>query len=124
PGIILDDGRDMPEFHPVLTTDFFEFGTSANRLFDEGSAVEMGDAVLGLVCEEMPDPPRWAVVRNLSDPMINADLPRGRGKLDMQTHWAVWYYEAYGYWTSVTGALATWAIIAGLQPAADRPGGP
>ncbi len=33
----------------------------------------------------------------------------------MQAHWAVWYYEVYGYWTSVTGALATWAIVAGLE---------
>ncbi|MDQ3951598.1 MAG: hypothetical protein M3279_01345 [Actinomycetota bacterium] len=116
PEIILDDGTDMPEFHPVLTTDFFEFGTSTNDLFTEGSAVEMGDAVLGLLCEELPEPPRWAIVRNLSDPMINGDLPRERkGALDMQAHWAVWYYEAYGYWTSVMGALATWAIVAGLS---------
>jgi hypothetical protein len=112
PSILLD-GRDMPEFHPILTTDFFEFGTSSNNLFEEGCAVEMGDAVLGLLCEELPDPPRWAIVRNLSDPMINGDLPTEPTNLNMQTHWAVWYYEVYGYWTSVTGALATWAIIAG-----------
>lgn len=109
------DGVDLPEFHPILTTDYFEFGTSANNLEAEGCAVEMGDAVLGLACEELEDPPLWAVVRNLSDPQINADLPTGPGKLNMQTHWAVWYYEAFGYWTSVTGALATWAIVAGLN---------
>jgi len=33
----------------------------------------------------------------------------------MQIHWAVWYYEAFGYWTSVAGALAAWGIIAGLD---------
>jgi len=109
------DGRDMPAFHPILTTDFFEFGTSANGLEKQGCAVEMGDAVLGLVAKEMPAPPHWAAVRNLSDPQINADLPTGPGPLNMQTHWAVWYYEAFGYWTSVTGALATWAIVAGLK---------
>ena len=38
----------MPEFHPILTTDYFEYGTSANRLDLEGAAVEMGDAALGL----------------------------------------------------------------------------
>jgi nucleoside phosphorylase len=116
PSILLD-GRDMPEFHPVLTTDFFEFGTSSNNLFEEGCAVEMGDAALGLICEGMPSPPNWAIARNLSDPMINGDLPLGRGPLNMQTHWAVWYYEAYGYWTSVTGALATWGILAGISDA-------
>jgi nucleoside phosphorylase len=116
PSIHLDDGTAMPEFHPILTTDFFEFGTSANNLWTEGCAVEMGDAVLGLVAEELGDAaPDWAIVRNLSDPMINGDLPTKPRKLDMQAHWAVWYYEAYGYWTSVMGALATWAIIAGLE---------
>ena len=31
----------------------------------------------------------------------------------MQAHWTAWYYEAYGYWTSVAGAIASWAIVAG-----------
>ena len=116
PSIHIDDGDAMPEFHPILTTDFFEFGTSANNLWTEGCAVEMGDAVLGLAAEELGDAaPNWAIVRNLSDPMINGDLPTKPHKPDMQAHWAVWYYEAYGYWTSVMGALATWAIIAGLE---------
>jgi nucleoside phosphorylase len=114
PSILLD-GDELPEFHPILTTDYFEFGTSANNLITEGCAVEMGDAVLGLLCEELPEPPRWAIVRNLSDPMINGDLPTEPRNRNMQTHWAVWYYEVYGYWTSVTGALATWAIVAGLD---------
>jgi len=110
------DGRDLPEFHPMLTTDFFEFGTSSNNLEAQGCAVEMGDAVLGLLCSELPNPPMWAIVRNLSDPQINGDLATEPRPLNMQAHWAVWYYEVYGYWTSVTGALATWAIIAGLEP--------
>jgi hypothetical protein len=109
------DGADMQEFHPILTTDFFEFGTSANGLENEGAAVEMGDAVLGLACEELQDPPRWLVARNISDPQINADLPTVPRDLNMQTHWAVWYYENYGYWASVNGALACWAVIAGLD---------
>jgi nucleoside phosphorylase len=111
------DGRDMPAFHPVLTTDFFEFGTSANHLDEIGSLVEMGDAVLGLLCDELENPPQWAIVRNVSDPQINGDLPTEPKLLNMQAHWAVWYYQVYGYWTSVMGALATWAIIAGLNEA-------
>jgi hypothetical protein len=109
------DGRDMPPFHPILTTDYFEFGTSANRLDLEGAAVEMGDAALGLAASELPDPPRWAVVRNMSDPQINGDIPIEGYRLNAQTQWAVAYYESYGYWTSVMGALATWAIVAGLE---------
>jgi hypothetical protein len=110
------DGRDMPAFHPILTTDYFEYGTSANHLDEEGAGVEMGDAALGLAVSEMADPPRWAVVRNMSDPQINGDLPTKDYHLNVQTQWAVAYYLAYGYWTSVTGALATWGILAGLQP--------
>jgi nucleoside phosphorylase len=117
PGIILE-GRDMPAFHPILTTDYFEFGTSKNHLDHDGCAVEMGDAVLGLVAAELGSAaPHWAVVRNLSDPQINGDLPTRPAfprDLDMQAHWAVWYYQSYGYWTSVMGALATWGIVAGL----------
>ena len=113
--IRLDGTGELPEFHPIVTTDFFEFGTSANKMEEEGAAVEMGDAVLGLVCEEMPNPPRWLVIRNLSDPQINADLPTKPANLNMQTHWAVWYYEKYGYWTSVNSALTTWAVIAGIK---------
>jgi hypothetical protein len=108
----------MPAFHPVLTTDYFEFGTSANHLDQQGCAVEMGDAALGLLCSELEDPPHWAIVRNLSDPQINGDLPTTPSRLNMQVHWAVWYYEIYGYWTSISGALATWAIIAGLDQSA------
>ena len=109
------DGRDMAEFHPILTTDFFEFGTSTNHLEDQGCGVEMGDAVLGLACEELENPPRWAVIRNMSDPQINGELPTSGFRLNQQTVWAVAYYEAYGYYTSVAGALATWAVIAGLD---------
>ncbi len=114
PDIKLDGVAEMPAFHPILTTDFFEFGTSANHLEAEGCAVEMGDAVLGLVCDESSKPPLWLVSRNLSDPQINADLPTTPHNLDMQIHWAVWYYEKYGYWTSIMSALADWAIIAGF----------
>jgi nucleoside phosphorylase len=107
-------GRDMPEFHPILTTDYFEYGTTTNHLDVEGAAVEMGDAALGLACSELAEPPHWAVVRNMSDPVINGDLPAKQFHLNEQTTWAVGYYTAYGLWTSTIGALATWGIIAGL----------
>jgi len=121
PSIIHEKGTTaanrIPEFHPILSTDFFEFGTSANaeELLQIGCGMEMGDAVLGLAVEGMETPPNWLVIRNLSDPQINGDLPTGPGRgLNMQAHWAVWYYETYGYWTSVNSALSTWAVIAGL----------
>lgn len=107
---------DLPDHSPILTTDYFEFGTTANELWKQGCGVEMGDAVLGLVASELPDAPPWLVIRNASDPAINANLPREPPRaLDMQAHWAVWYYTAFGYWTSVNSAIATWAVIAGDQ---------
>jgi len=109
------DGRDMPKFHPILTTDYFEYGTSTNRLDKEGAAVEMGDAALGLACSELSQPPKWAVVRNMSDPVINGDLPAKQFHLNEQTTWAVAYYTAYGRYTSICSALASWAIVAGLN---------
>ena len=111
------DGDAMPEFHPILTTDWFEYGTTHNRLDQYGAGVEMGDAVLGLACAELPSShrPHWAVVRNMSDPVINGDLPAKELHLNEQTTWAVGFYTAYGLYTSIIGAIAAWSIIAGLD---------
>lgn len=118
PRIRLEQGaKDMPEFHPILTTDYFEYGTTANDLDAEGAAVEMGDAALGLACSEMAMPPNWLVVRNMSDPVINGDLPAKQFHLNEQTTWAVAYYTAYGEWTSATGACAVWGVLAGIATA-------
>ena len=114
---LLCDGVDFPALHPILTTDYFEFGTSTNHLGELGCGVEMGDAVLGLVTAELgATAPRWLVVRNVSDPPINGALPSSPALPDMQAHWALFYYEQYGYWTSVNSALATWALIAADTP--------
>ena len=110
---LLCDGVDFPAWHPILTTDYFEFGTSTNRLGDLGCGVEMGDAVLGLVTNQIgAGAPRWLVARNASDPPINGALPTSPTVPDMQAHWALFYYQQYGYWTSVNSALACWAVIA------------
>lgn len=120
PSIIHEKGKGankIPTFHPILSTDFFEFGTSANaaELAAIGCGIEMGDAALGLAAEDLgAAAPNWAVIRNISDPQINADLTNAPRQLDMQSHWAVWYYETFGYWTSVMSAITTWAVIADL----------
>lgn len=109
------DGRDLPAYHPILTTDYFEYGTTTNGLDQFGAAVEMGDAALGLACEELGSKaPRWAVVRNMSDPLINGELPAKQFHLNEQTTWAVGFYTAYGKYTSVLGAIATWGVLRGL----------
>lgn len=115
-------GKKMPKFHPILTTDFFEFGTSTNDLQKTGAACEMGDAVLGLVVQELRDAgkpaPNWVIVRNCSDPQINGELVAKPSKISQQALWAVYYYKGYGYWTSVMSAISCWAIIAGINDGA------
>lgn len=107
--IYFDGEEGIPEFHPIITTDVFDFGTSTNNLDKLGMAIEMDDAVLGLVCSEMKSPPKWACVRNLSDPTINGHLT-----IPAQKKCAVYYYQKFGYWTTVMSALTTWGIIAGF----------
>jgi len=99
----------IPSFHPILTTDIFAFGTTTNELWKLGMAVEMDDACLGLACSELASPPRWACVRNCSDPVINGALDA-----EAQDGCADYYYSKFGYWTTVMSALATWGIIAGI----------
>jgi hypothetical protein len=114
PRIHVDGSGGIPPFHPMLSADWFLFGTTTNGLEKEGLGVEMGDAVVGLVNERRVadgrPPVTWVVVRNLSDPAINGNLPRE--PVDMQVFWSGWYYQTYGYWTSVNSALAVWALVA------------
>ena len=119
PNIWLDGEGELPEFHPILTTDFFEFGTSTNDLDKIGAACEMGDAVLGLVVDERKgagkSTPKWAIIRNCSDPQINGDLVGKPSKISQQAMWAVYFYKGFGYWTTVMSAIACWAICAGAE---------
>ena len=48
----------------------------------------MGDAALGLAVADLADLPRSARVRNMSDPVINGDLPTDPFHLNPQTTWA------------------------------------
>ena len=49
------------------------------------------------------------MVRNMSDPVINGDLPTKEFRVNMQMTDAVGYHAAFGHRTSVCGAIATWA---------------
>jgi hypothetical protein len=98
---------DLQPLAPILTTDFFEYGTTTNHLEQIGCGVEMGDAVLGMVVDALPQKPRWLVIRNASDPQIDGTLPKKE-----QVKEAVEAYQQYGYWTSVNSSIAAWAVIA------------
>lgn len=97
----------------VLTTDFFAFDDAENsyglRTYDPNArAVEMGDAVLGLVAtQDLQNPPAWVCVRNASDPQI----PEANTLAD-EAKQAAQIYEQYGYLTTVGSAITCWALIA------------
>jgi nucleoside phosphorylase len=94
----------------VVTTDFFAFDDSSNTfgLQGLGGTVEMGDAVLGLVISQMKSgAPKWAAVRNASDPQIN-----DAGMTPAQAaQKAAQIYEKFGYWTTISSAIACWSLI-------------
>ncbi len=94
----------------VVTTDFFAFDDSDDtfHLQGLGSAVEMGDAVLGLVIQQLgPAAPKWVSVRNASDPQIDS---AGLTEKEAATK-AAQIYERFGYWTTISSAVASWALL-------------
>jgi nucleoside phosphorylase len=94
----------------VVTTDFFAFDDSSNTygLQGLGGAVEMGDAVLGLVISQMTTgAPKWGAIRNASDPQIDdtgLTVAQAANK-------AAQIYEKYGYWTTIPSAITCWSVI-------------
>jgi nucleoside phosphorylase len=95
----------------VLTTDFFGFDNTDDtyKLQGKGGAVEMGDAVLGMVCQELGDAaPDYVAVRNASDPEIKSDGL----SLTQQANVAGDIYKAYGRWSTVCSAIVCWSIVA------------
>jgi hypothetical protein len=111
PKIVRVEPKDLKS--SVLTTDFFGFDTSDNhyQLRGLGDVAEMGDAVLGLVAQEMGDSaPPWVAVRNVSDPQIKADGLT----LSQQAALAAQIYKGFGRWSTVCSAIVCWALIAAL----------
>jgi len=94
----------------VVTTDFFAFDDTNNdyKLQGLGAAVEMGDATLGMIIKEIGGgAPRWAAVRNASDPQIDA---KGLTSKEAGIK-AAQIYERFGYWTTISSAIACWGLI-------------
>ncbi len=93
----------------IVTTDFFAFDDTSNTFGIEGLglAVEMGDAVLGMVVKQMgAKAAKWAAVRS-SDPQIDS---AGLTKKEAATK-AAGIYERFGYWTTIASAITCWALI-------------
>jgi nucleoside phosphorylase len=90
---------------PVLSTDYFEYGTTKNGFEKKASCVEMDDAVVAMVAGRLGVP--FGFVRNVSDSVLEGDLPG-----PLQLAWAVATYQKLGLQTSFNGAIGTWAVIA------------
>ena len=97
----------------ILTTDYFGFDNSTNTfgLQGKGDLSEMGDAVLGMVCQAKgAKAPPYSIVRNVSDPQIDA----GTMTIREQAAAAAVIYKGFGRWSSVCSAIVCWAIVAGM----------
>ncbi len=90
----------------LLTTPTFVVGTTAGT-YAAYACIEMDDALIGEVCAVAGV--AFGFVRNVSDPVQSAALPA-----EVQGRWGSAIYDAYGFYTSFNGALAAWAVLAGL----------
>jgi purine-nucleoside phosphorylase len=111
PNIIQVSPSDESE--SVVTTDFFGFDTSSNfyKLQGLGDLSEMGDAVLGMVADELGAKAlKWLAVRNVSDPQIKSDGLT----IAQQAKMAETIYKGYGRWSTVCSAIVCWALVAAL----------
>src|SRR5215468_10378775 len=78
----------------------FVVGTTAGN-YEAFTAIEMDDAVIGEACAKSNT--AFGFVRNISDPVQAAALPT-----KVQGNWGSAVYDAYGFYTSYNGAIATW----------------
>jgi len=102
----------------IVTTDSFEFDdtTDSAGLQALGNVCDMGDASLGLFLSTRANPPKWAAIRNASDPQMNGnDSPAQQAK-DAHS-----IYIAYGPFTTAASVLATWGVICGESGPAAGP---
>lgn len=95
---------------PLLTTDFYYIAEGDDAA--KYSALEMDDAVVGYVANEFKTD--FVFVRNISDPVVPSVTKSGEGiPVGLRDGWSGEIYQNFGLYTSMNGALITWATIAG-----------
>ena len=92
----------------VITTDVL--ATAADRAgllphLSSAKAVDMADAMLGLVCAERSNPPGWVSVRTTHD--AQTDVP----EQDEGRREAASAYEQTAYMASVSSAIICWSLV-------------
>ena len=103
----------------IVTTDFFAFDntTNTNGLQALGNVCDMGDATLGLALSQIAKPPRWAAIRNASDPQIDGSLPPAQ-----QSQTAGSIYQHFGAFTTAASVLGAWSVVCHAYPPPARGG--
>lgn len=103
---------------PLLTTDFYYIAQPDDA--GKYSVLEMDDAIIGLVAQRHHTPTPFIFVRNISDPIVPFNTKDGK-PIDpkLREGWSGQVYENFGLYTSMNGALVTWATIAG-DPATSK----
>lgn len=94
---------------PLLTTDFYYIAQPGDA--EKYSVLEMDDAVVGYAAEGLAD---YVFVRNISDPVVPDKTKDGTPiSSKLRGDWSGEIYSNFGIYTSMNGALITWATIAG-----------
>ena len=97
---------------PLLSTDYYFIADDTDA--EQYSFLEMDDAVLAKVC--LDKGVKCAFARNISDPIVpSSAADRTPLAPEVRKRWSGLIYETYGLYTSVNGAIATWATLAGID---------
>lgn len=97
---------------PLLTTDYYYIATGNDAR--QYCVLEMDDAVVGYIAEQAKVD--FLFVRNISDPIVPANTRSGQPiDNDFRDNWSGEVYSSFGLYTSMNGALVTWATIAGNE---------
>ncbi len=94
---------------PVLTTNGYEIATTDGN-YKQYVAMDMDDAAVAMVCDKYLT--TFASFRNISDPVINANIPCSKPTHTIQKGWSAKIYSTFGFYSSYNGAIAAWAAIA------------
>jgi hypothetical protein len=79
----------------------------------QAGSIEMDDAVLGLLSENMEKEGKSAAkllsIRNITSPQASGDSLKDKAQRLAKI------YTRYGFWTTIQSAIATWAVIVGMN---------
>lgn len=94
---------------PLLTTDYYYISEGQEPAY---CALEMDDGVVGYAAGKKGTD--YVFVRNISDPLVPSETASGEKiPTGLREGWSGEIYQNFGLYTSMNGALLTWATIAG-----------